>query len=219
MLSSLSRPAARVALDSKENFSDKIAENNIVDAQTLNEVKSRIVRLSFNEDVKSLFWIVDNQVKDMVQNEYGDTPTAAHKLKTLKTNIMKGNTGNTFAAAGSSSESVDNSSHPDKEKLKEDVRDDSSSTGKTDDVSTISSSSFSRADLKAIIREELEEARQQSKAAADEPRKKTDARDDRMSNIPDDALEKEIQRRKLESQSKAVAKKMFEQQSQASSDS
>ena len=117
----------------------------------------------------------------MVQNEYGDTPTAAHKLKTLKTNIMKGNTGNTFAAAGSSSESVDNSSHPDK-LLKEDVRDDSSSTDKTD-VST-SRLLVLRTDLIAIIREELEEARQQSKAAADEPRKKTDARDDRMSKFP-----------------------------------
>ena len=202
------------ALDSKENFSDKIAENNIVDAQTLNEVKSRIVRLSFNEDVKSLFWIVDNQVTDMIQNEFGDTSTAYNKLKILKTNIMKslkGNTGNTFAAAGSSSESVDTSSHPDKEKLKEDVRDDSSSTDITD-VSTISSSSFSKSDLIAIVREQLKEERQQSEADAA-------ARNDHMSNFSDEQLQKELQRRKVDSQSKAVAKKMFEQQSQASSDS
>ena len=172
------------------------------------------MRLSFNEDVKSLFWIVDNQVTDMIQNEFGDTSTAYNKLRILKTNIMKshkGNTGNTFAAAGSSSESVDTSSHPDTEKLKEDVRDDSSSTDITD-VSTISSSSFSKSDLIAIVREQLKEERQQSEADAA-------VRNDHMSNFSDEQLQKELQRRNVDSQSKAVAKKMFEQQSQASSDS
>ena len=197
-----------------EKSADSKGGTDTLSTPVNNEVKSRIVRLSFNEDAKSLFWIVDNQVTDMIQNEFGDSSTAYNKLKTLKTNIMKslkGNTGNTFAAAGSSSESVDTSSHPDKEKLKEDVRDDSSSTDITD-VSTISSSSFSKSDLIAIVREQLKEERQQSEADAA-------VRNDHMSNFSDEQLQKELQRRKVDSQSKAVAKKMFEQQSQASSDS
>ena len=63
-----------------------------------------------------------------------------------------------------------------------------------------------------MIREQLQEAQQQPEADAA-------VRNDQMSNFSDEQLQKELQRRKIDSQSKAVAKKMFEQQSQASSDS
>ena len=71
----------------------------------MKELKSTIVRLSYEEDVKSLFWMLPhNWIVDLIKKTTGDNEKAiVEKLKTLKMYVAKPNKGVTFNTVGSPS--------------------------------------------------------------------------------------------------------------------